>query len=139
MKKILLILIVIFTGILMFSCNQLRDCSDTDYSDCNTVETKFSNLKVRITINSENQIIPIKIYFGNIEDNKLFKSFDTTISEFQYLLPTNERFTLAAQYISGDDTIVAIDEGYMKTKSQITCDSICWTLKEDDADLRLKY
>ena len=139
------ILILLVTSIIFASCSNWdsmgdnEDCEDPDYLNCDTREPITAKMKIRITVNEQNQKVPVKIYYGNFEENKLFAEFDTAVTDFEYEMPVGDKFSLTAKYYSGNDSILAIDGIEITKKSTKNCDSICWTLKNDDADLRLVY
>lgn len=129
--------------IFFWSCNtddsnDSIDCSSYDYSNCNTFEPYDGRFYVKLTINSENQAVPITIYRGKLEDNNVILR-DTVITEkYDTLLPIDNYYTVTASYIKGLESIIAVD-GDKVTKSKTkTCDSTCWSVKTGSVNLRLK-
>jgi hypothetical protein len=134
------ILTVILIFFLFASCdNVFVDCENYDYSDCDQVEPADGELKVELTINNENQSVPVVIYKGNFEDRDTI--LDTLISENQlrYYLPVDRSYSVAATYFSGNKTIVAVDGDRMEKKSRKVCSATCWRVKGNNLDVRLKY
>lgn len=134
MKYILIILVLFFSA-----CkDSSEDCTDTDYSSCNTTEPTEGELKVVLTINAENPAVPLFIYKGKIEAGELL-SVDTAESSFySVILPVNEYYSVAAKYKSGSRTIYAVDGDKIKRKSSVMCDSTCWRVIDAKVNVKLK-
>lgn len=126
----------------LFSCNDNNsdtiDCSSYDYSDCVTSEPYDGRMYVKLTINDENQKVPISFYKGKIEDNDLFFT-DTAENEYyDTLLPIGYYYSVTATYIRNGEKIIAIDGDEIKKSHSNVCDSVCWDVKTGKVNVRLK-
>ena len=137
-----LIVVSFFIALLLVSCfkelsNDDVDCSTYDYSDCNTIEPDKAKLSVKLTINTENQSVPITIYSGKFEDNNIFLVDTVAKDNYDTLLPIGY-YTVAAKYIKGSDTILAMDGAKTSKSKNVTCDSTCWKVTSADFNVKLK-
>lgn len=136
----ILILLIIFSIFSACRTEKLKEeVYECDYSNCNTVEPQSGELEIKLTINSENQQVPVYIYRGNFEDNIVV---DTIISEdefFKFDVSLNCFYTAVAKYIKVNDTIMVIDGTEIKKLSGYNCDSLCWTVTGGKINLKLKY
>lgn len=135
------ILFYLFVIIFLFvSCDKLTDedeCDDVDYSDCNTEEPFRDSLHIKLTINDENEKVKLVIYDGDFEDGIAITQIETEKSKINVEVLLDREYSASAEYISGKDTIIAIDGTNIKKKSKTYCDSTCWSIKNQDLDLRL--
>jgi len=122
----------------LYSCNNpSNDCTDVDYSNCNTNEPEVGNMNIKLTINNENTEVPISVYKGKYEDGVLVTSDTATSSKFVLSLPVNEYYSVTARYKSGDKIIFALDGDKIKKKKNILCDSTCWSVIDGNVNLKL--
>jgi hypothetical protein len=136
-KKLYLIVCLV----LLFGCDKSSkmDCENPDYSSCNTVEPVEGSLLVIVTKQDKNSRVPLAIFqgkLGALEDtifNGVVSSVDTT-----FILPLNRDYYAIAKYIVNGNTINAVDGDYFETYSKTECDSVCWSIKGDEIDVRLK-
>ena len=137
----LLIFILFFIGALLLSqcaVTNVDDCVTYDFSDCNTKEPLTATLNVKVTVNAENKRIPITVYRGKIEENLIVLT-DTLVSSTQSLtLPVGYYYSVRAEYHVSGKGIYAIDGDDIIKRKKYVCDSVCWSVKNGDADLRLK-
>ncbi len=139
-KKILYILLILFVSSCdWYDLSEDEDpCDYPDYSDCNTQEPYKAPLKISLTINEENPEPEITIYLGDYEDKKVKETFTTKESYIEKDVVFYEKYSVAAKYIAGTDTIIAIDGTEIEKKSSVNCDSTCWTITGGKIDLRIK-
>jgi len=140
MKKIYksLLLIFIFTNI-QFSCDNTFTLN-VDCEECYQKKPKDGDLEIKVSINSENQRIPIKVFENNIENPHPYHT-DTIDTETYYLtnVSLNKTYAVQATYKKGDKTIIAVDGGKFKTKLVSDyCDVECYIIEGADYDVRLK-
>jgi len=133
--KCILIILVLF----LCSCkDQYKDCTDSDYASCHTTQPTVGELKVELTINTENPAVPIYIYKGKIEEGSLQVLDTAKSSVFKINLPVNEYYSVAAKYKSGGKIVFAVDGDKIKRKSSTMCDSTCWTVVNAKVNVKLK-
>ena len=139
MKRCLFYCFSFVIVILVSSCaKNIIDCSSPDYSDCNTKEPSEGLMNIRVTINAENKHVPIDIYCGKLEENKIDHSYNISTSDTNIKLAVGYYYSVKAQYQVNGKTIYALDGGDVLKNKKYTCDSVCWTVKNGKADLRLK-
>jgi hypothetical protein len=138
-KFFLYIFVGIFLLSLIFhSCEDSYNDYDGDES-CDTIEPFNGYLKLKLTINRENQKIPIIVYRGKIDDNEVVYIDTISSSYFEISMPVDEFYSVKAKYISNDKTIYAIDGNKIKKSSYTYGDSTCWNVRDAKIDVRLNY
>jgi hypothetical protein len=139
LKTHLLIMLFLPAILLLNSCEG-DGFQSVDCSECYNPEPDTADLFVRVTINGENPEVPLKVYKGKVEENRL-EWIDTTSSSSYYLaVKTNEYYSVVATYKSGTRTILAVDGQKIRTQHVTdVCDDDCWIIKGGRLDARLKY
>ena len=138
MKKYIF-LIIVFSAAIFSSCSDYVNCSTYDFSDCPFDEPVSSDLYIEITIDEENDSVPVEFYIGRVEDGILDTAFIATENEYIFELPVNEYYSAKAEYISHGKKVFAIDGGEMRTYQTTKCDEYCWEIEGDVINIKLKY
>lgn len=119
--------------------DQYSDCTEDDYDDCYTEEPFEAEIVVYVTINNENQYVPLTIYEGKIDENRII-AYDTAYDEeFYRFFKLGRYYSVTAKYKSGEKIIFALDGNKMYKDSSRLCDSTCWDINGGIYDLKLKY
>ena len=105
-------------------------------SDCITEEPFYGWLNINLTINSKNPTVLLKVFYGNYEDGYCILSDIVNQSHITYEL-TPGYYSATAQYISGQDTILAVYGDEIEIDSTEECDTYCWEIENGELDLRL--
>jgi hypothetical protein len=136
MKNILKIVFCLsFPILLFFSCKKKDIGCDTNVP-CGS-RTDSSWVKVKITLNSENDSVPLYLYKDNVNTGELLQEIISFSKEETFFLPVNNSYSAKAEYKKGGKKIVAYDGGTLKMKEFINCDSSCFELKNLTLDLEL--
>jgi hypothetical protein len=111
----------------------------TDCNDCYDFQPDSANLIVYLTINADNDSIPLVFYKGPVEEG-VIDWRDTATSETLYLYSEIDReYAVQATYKSGKKTILAFDSDKMNlSDGSEECGSPCYLVKGGILDLRLK-
>jgi hypothetical protein len=112
---------------------------DCDYSNCMSEEPTLGELDMKLTINSENLLVPLYIYRGNLEDNIILDTIFSDSENIKYEVGLNFLYTVVAEYIKNNDTILVVDGTNVEKISGYYCDSLCWNIKGGKLNLKLKY
>ncbi len=137
--KIYLFLSFAFIIAIFNSCGDYVDCSTYDFADCPIEEPISSNLYIELSIDSENDSVPVEFYIGRVEDGILDTSFIATENEYVFELPVNEYYSAKAEYISHGKKVIVIDGNEMRTYQTSKCEQYCWQIKGDVLNIKLKY
>ncbi|HON71151.1 MAG: hypothetical protein KBA42_10570, partial [Bacteroidales bacterium] len=98
------------------------------------------DVRLKFTINNENQVVYFELYSGNPENGVLFFSGNTTISEKVFQFDANSYYSIKAYYTSKGRQIIVIDATTVKLKyDKSSCSSPCYTISGDILDARLRY
>ena len=109
-----------------------------DCADCFGFEPDSANLIVNLTINAENDSVPLTFYLGDYEDEKIDWQDTATTEEFFLYSKMDTRYTVKATYKSGDRIIEAFDSDKMTIyNANEECGSFCYIVKGGIYDLRL--
>jgi len=109
-----------------------------DCNDCYGYMPDSANLIIYITIDEENDSVPITFYRGDYEDGEIDWQDTATTDEFYLYSEMNREYTVTAKYKSGEDTIIAFDQDEMFLDGAgAECGSPCFIVKGGILDLRL--
>lgn len=130
-------LFLLLTLVALYSCRD--NATDCENFDCMTQEPYEHEMKIKVTINSENPQVPIWVYEGKFNDTSHLVYLDTLKeSTTTVFFPLNKYYYTKALYKKGGKTIYAIDGVFFKKYSRSVCDSTCWYIKNESMDVRLK-
>ncbi len=138
-RNIIFIISLLVIVVLLSTCDK-STINGTNCIECLSTPDS-AQLNIRVTLNDENKAVPIVVYLGKFNPKRLPPIFvlDTaTTGTLNVIVPTNHFYSVKAAYISGRDTIYAIDGGDFQTQQQGACDNICWQVIGGNYDLRLK-
>jgi len=109
-----------------------------DCADCYGYAPDSANLIINLTINAENDSVPLTFYLGKYEDGVIDWQDTATTEEFHLYSKMNSNYTVRATYNSGDRIIEAFDADEMKLhNANEECGSPCYIVKGGIFDLRL--
>ena len=128
-----LILIIKITGCEPEDWNPTINCSD-----CRSYKPDSADLIINVTIDSQNDSVPLTFYKGKIEDNIVDWRDTATTEEFYLYSEVKQEYTVKATYKSGSETIIAVDSDRMKIyNAEEECGYPCYTIKGGIFNLRL--
>jgi hypothetical protein len=139
LKKLpVFILMISLTGFI--SCEEKIDFIEIDCSECYRIKPDEGSLKIRITINKENQSVPIVVYRNEME-HEWIKLVDTvTVEDYSVDVDVDHLYSVKAEYKAGGKIIYAVDGDRIRTRKITTqCDSTCWVIRGGNINVRLKY
>jgi len=111
---------------------------EVDCNDCYDYQPDSAKLIIYLTINEENDSVPLIFYKGAYEDGLIDWQDTATSKEFYLYSEIATEYTVRATYKSGQKTIVAFDADKMElTDSGAECGSPCYIVKGGIFDLRL--
>jgi len=129
----------VLSFILLFSCNPDATYREVDCTQCYRVPPDSAYLHLKLTINSQNSRVPVTVYRDNFERGAV--RYRDTLSSKSVRIPVaiNYYYSVTAEYIRNQDTIIAVDGDRIKTKEAVgQCDSTCWVVVGGYLDVRLK-
>lgn len=142
-KKFRIVFGIILLG--LFSCGDEYLFDDVDCAECYVPKPDFGPVTVNITINTENQRVPVKIFKGKYEE-KYLTDFSSavhidTISQSSFVvdLQVNEYYSVAAEYTQNGKKVIVVDGDKLKIyKVSDNCDEVCWIYRGGEIDATLK-
>ena len=145
MRKLafVLFLVFIFTGCQIHLGLMDDGTDECDYSQCNSHEPQIAILKVKFTRSRVQRNPLILLMIGHFEDQNYLDtiSTDTVPAYRDYIfipVDIDHYYTVVAKYIRGEDTVYAIDGAYVFKTFYYLCDSICWQVKGNSLNIKLK-
>ena len=135
--KYLLLALGLLLLLKITSCEP-ENWQNTDCSDCWNYKPDSADLIVNVTINSENDSVPLTFYKGKVEDG-VIDWLDTATTTPLYLYSkVGQLYSVMATYKSGNETIIAIDSDKIRTTiGNEDCGSPCYIVKGGELDLKL--
>ncbi|MBC7126167.1 MAG: hypothetical protein H5T24_11095 [Bacteroidales bacterium] len=138
-SKIFKLLTISFIVLVPYSCEEMESFI-VNCDECYEMKPDKIDVRLKFTINNENQVVYFELYSGNPENGVLFFSGNTTISEKVFLLDANSYYSIKAYYTSKGRQIIVIDATTVKLKyDKSSCSSPCYTISGDILDARLRY
>ncbi len=137
--KVLLVGLSAFLFIVS-GCDWLEDPVDRGPAPSDCIEHAFERgyLYIRCTINSQNDSVPVYVYYGDLQKNDLDTFFYAKTSSKTLIRPLGD-YSVVAEYIRGRDTIVVFDGDDIDTDETEYSDKSCWSLDNAHVDVRLKF
>lgn len=125
----------------IFGINSCEDfiTFEVDCSECFFPEPDSADIMVYLTINEQNNNVPLTIYKGKADERRI-EYRDTANSDTYYLyVKTNEFYSVEATYTLEDKTVIAGDGDRLKTR-HITdvCSDDCYVIRGGIMNVRLK-
>lgn len=135
-----LLFIMLFASCEGFLRSETDDCEYPDYSDCDTREPFFADLKISVLQNSDYTLERVEVFIGELEKGdtlEVIDSFEDSESLIYVMAATDAEYSARAWYTKAQDTFICVDGTKMKKHSYENCDSTCWYLSGDELDLIL--
>lgn len=132
----LAVLMLLMTG--QFTACEPEDWRfDVNCDDCYGYRPDSANLIVYLTINTENDSVPLTFYEGESGDKIDWQDTATT-NEFYLFARIGVKYTVKAEYKTGVKTIAAFDSDHMKLSDYGNdCGAPCYIVKGGIFDLKL--
>jgi hypothetical protein len=136
-KILALALLVVASG--KFTACEPEDwVLSVDCNDCYGYAPDSADLIVKLTINAENDSVPLTFYLGSYEDGVIDWQDTATTEEFYLYSKINSSYTVRATYRSGNRIIEAFDADDMNLyNAGEECGSPCYIVKGGIFDLQL--
>lgn len=136
--RIVIRILLLTTLVLCFSCE--KQGIFVKCSECTENEPVKTYLEIKLDINYSGTATVINVYEGNLEDNILYKTIETSNSEQSISVTLNKKYTVTASYYIANSYYIAVDSatprvGYSKEQ----CDKPCYFTYDKVVDLRIKY
>ena len=120
------------------SCEPENWVLEVDCNDCYGYAPDSANLIIHLTINAENDSVPLSFYLGDYENGEIDWQDTATNSEFYLYSKINKAYTVTATYKSGEKTIIAFDADEMILyNGKNECGAPCYIVKGGILDLTL--
>jgi len=131
-------------GLILLLSGQFTACEPEDWvfsvdcGDCYGFMPDSADLIIRLTINAENDSVPLTFYLGDYEDGIVDWQDTATTEEFYLYSAFDKEYTVRATYTSDNQTIMAFDGDKMVlSNSGDECGSPCYIVKGGIFDVQL--
>ena len=113
--------------------------SDDENCECYLYEKPESyNVQLKITINDENQKVPVTVFFGKVDRKSIATELTASESVVSINLKTNHEYTYQAKYLKGSDTVYVPIKAKLSADSYVCHDDTCWRVNNTVINLKLK-
>lgn len=136
--------LLMFIAVLMLVAGNFMGCETEDWlieincNDCYGSKPDSANLVVHITLNAENDSVPLTFYRGSYEEGEIDWQDTATTEDFYLYSSVGSMYTVRATYRSGNRIIEAFDADKMTIyNGDDQCGSPCKIVKGGIFDLRL--
>jgi len=136
-KLLVALLLVVVSG--KFTACEPEDWMlSVDCGDCYGYAPDSADLIIKLTINAENDSVPLTFYLGDYEEGLIDWQDTATSEEFYLYSKINSSYTVRATYRSGDKYIEAFDADDMELyNANEECGSPCYIVKGGIFDVSL--
>ena len=125
--------------IICFSCEEVEPMI-INCLDCYTVEPVEAEIKIKLEEINSTELKIIKIYEGNLEDNLLIKTQETTANQTVAIVKFNKTYTVTARYHIDGNFYMAVNSVTPRIKyDKEQCDAPCYYVYDKVVNLHLKY
>lgn len=141
-RHLIRITVVIITFAIITILASCEDMVIVVCTDCYEDPPTETAIKVKVNDNfSSSSQITIDIYNGEFEDGILNSSFLlSSTSDTPFTLQVNKKYTFVATYSVNGKTYIAFDSITPSVKySESDCETPCYMVYDDTADLYLRY
>ena len=134
----LAVLLGVFVSGNFLGCEPENWTLEVNCNDCYGYMPDSAKLIIYVTIDAENDSVPLTFYRGDYENGEIDWLDTATTEEFYLYSEINRDYTVSATYKSGDKTVVAFDADEMSlTDASSDCGSLCYIVKGGILDVRL--
>ncbi len=131
-------------GLLILLSGKFTSCEPEDWmldvncADCYGYRPDSADLIIHLSIDAENDSVPLTFYRGNYEDGEIDWQDTATTEDFYLYSKINSYYTVRATYRSGSRIIEAFDGDKMTLyNAGDECGSPCYIVKGGIFDVRL--
>jgi len=136
--KLLAVALLILVSGKFTACEPEDWMLSVDCDDCYGYAPDSADLIIKLTINAENDSVPLTFYLGAYEDGVIDWQDTATTEEFYLYSKINSSYTVRASYRSGDRIIEAFDADDMELyNAGAECGSPCYIVKGGIFDVQL--
>ncbi|MBN1988891.1 MAG: hypothetical protein JW783_05835 [Bacteroidales bacterium] len=123
---------------LLAGCD-LELLEETDCANCYVEKPVDAYVDISVSINSENAYVPLEIYLGEFDKENLIYRDTSESSTYTILLEMNQDYSVVAKYYSKGRYVYVVNGEELRTKKDYdSCDQICYKIKGDKIDVRIK-
>ena len=119
----------------LFSCEEI---TIIDCTECVTIEPSVALLEIKLEENQQGA--RITIYQGNLEDNMIFRQFNSFSKVVYQEVPLNKSYTIKADYARDNIMLTAVNVVQPRVKYvEDKCTEPCYYTYDLKVNLQLKY
>ncbi len=135
--------VITFLAALIFNaCDEKTFTANVDCDKCYTEKPTMEKLYIYLTFNDSIAEVPLVLYSGDVEDNKVY-FIDTAWIEngnpYWVVVDVEKKLSVRAEYRFGGKTIYAVDRAKLEVKHvSDECDADCYVVEKNRINLELK-
>lgn len=142
--NILLIISIILFGTFLSSCDDdIEPYEDSETIDCAwCFEEMPEYVDLELIFNSEESDTSIyfTVYSGWAFQSDIYMTGETDENSLWISVKPDQKYTVVAEYIDGENIIHVINDGFVKTEYyNYACDEPCYYVYEASCDLKIKF
>ena len=130
--KLLIYLLALSLTIVSFFSGCTGDCENGNYKPSDCLENKPADgiLRVEVTLDALNPVVPIEVYYGDYENNLLYFADTLDVFDYEYWVPNGD-YSVKAKYNARINnrlvTVYSIDGGNISSTTTNYCDGDCYS------------
>ena len=121
----------------------LATACSTDEDDCDPEQTcdayiqpDSAALNIRLTVNDEFSAVYLVVFRGDYDQQDTVQQDVAVQANVSYWLPVDQYYSVAAYYVRGRNTYIAVDGDRVSVSNDPNCDADCWSISEGSANVR---
>jgi hypothetical protein len=119
-------------------CNSdTGDCDPEQTCDA-YVQPDSAAFHVKLTVDNEFTAVYLVVFKGDYDDHDTLIQDVAMQSDVSYYLPVDEFYSVAAYYVRGRNTYIAVDGDRVSASNDPNCDADCWSITEGYTNVRFK-
>jgi hypothetical protein len=136
--KITIRIFLLLLSVLLFSCEEKPFFVQCD--ECVADEPLDADIKIKLDRADYGIATVINVYNGNLEDNLLYRTIQSSSDETSIKVSLNQKYTVTASYSIDGVIYIAVDSATPRvTYNKDQCNDPCYYVYDKSVDLRLKY
>lgn len=121
------------------SCNEKIFTGEVNCDECYTEKPVNADLIIDLSVTDKYPAVPVVIYKGDVEKNDIVYVDTAFATPYYAFVPVNRKYSVKAEYRSGDDVVYAVDGTNLKVQTVTdACDESCYVIENETMDAKLK-
>jgi hypothetical protein len=140
-KHLILVTISLMAFFPIGSCDLVTNLvTPVNCYECFVDKPSTGIVELSLTIDPENLSVPVTIYLGSFEDNRVAYTGTYNLANPTIRVNVDVEYTVRAEYVRNGRTYYVVNKLHLKVwKDTESCNEPCYYFVNNEVDLRLKF